>query len=87
METTHAINLYGEKIAAHKFREWSGKQDRGIERFQQNILADRHRQTVRETAASWTSKEHPLSHETQRTATGPAVAPRSSIVLIVGEAS
>ena len=42
MEATHGINLYGEKITAHNFREWSGKQDWGIERFQQNILADRH---------------------------------------------
>jgi hypothetical protein len=41
VEPAHDIDLYGEELAVHEFREWGGKQDCGIERFQQDILADR----------------------------------------------
>lgn len=41
MEPAHSIGLYGEKLAAHEFRKWGGKEDSGIERFQQDVLVDR----------------------------------------------
>ena len=41
MEPAHGIGLYCEKLAVHEFSEWGGKQDCGIERFQQDVLADR----------------------------------------------
>ena len=87
MEPAHGIGLYSKKLAAHEFREWGGKQDCGVECFQQDVLTKWYGLAVRKSATRWASEERSISYEAQRTSAGSAVAPRSSIVLIVGKAS
>ena len=75
MEPAHDIGLYSEKLAAHEFRERGGKEDCGIERFQQDVLANWDGLAVWKSAAGWASEECSISHETQRAPAGSAVAP------------
>ncbi len=49
MKAGHAVGLNPGELPAEVFREGGGEQDGGIQGLQQNVLAQRFRQTGRRT--------------------------------------